>query len=327
MNNNNHPIIFAWAFDYQGGGNKLEHKDVANALESEKLAWVHLDANHENTRQWLRREIHYLDELILDALLAEETRPRVLEYSNGLLLILRGMNFNQGNEIDDMIAVRLWIDDERIISVQRRVIHSITDVADKLSHSKGPKNSGDFLMQLATRLFERMEPVMNALDEKVDDIEEKVITRPVKEDRYQIIEARRQAINFRRYISPQRDVMQYIRQSDIQWISELHKRQSLENYNRLQRYTEDLDSIRERAQIVKDELINTITDKLNKNMYILSIISAIFLPLGFLTGLFGINVGGIPGVESPHAFYIFCIATLILVSLQVWTLYKLKWFN
>ena len=92
------------------------------------------------------------------------------------------------------------------------------------------------------------------------------------------------------------------------------------------RYVEDLDTIRERAQIVKDELSNMLSDRLNKNLYILSVIAAIFLPLGFLTGLLGINIGGVPGSDNPNAFWIFNAGLLVLISLQIWLFRKLKWF-
>ena len=68
------------------------------------------------------------------------------------------------------------------------------------------------------------------------------------------------------------------------------------------------------------------TYRLNKNMYILSVISAIFLPLGFLTGLLGINVGGIPGAENVDAFWIFSggLVTLVIGLLSLFKV--LKWF-
>jgi zinc transporter len=92
------------------------------------------------------------------------------------------------------------------------------------------------------------------------------------------------------------------------------------------RYIEDLDAIRERAQIIMDELANIIAEKLNRNMYVLSVIAAIFLPLGFLTGLLGINVGGIPGAENEYAFLFFSALLLVIVVVQI-ILFKLKkWF-
>ncbi|MGB2009788.1 MAG: CorA family divalent cation transporter, partial [Cycloclasticus pugetii] len=88
----------------------------------------------------------------------------------------------------------------------------------------------------------------------------------------------------------------------------------------------DLDTIRERAQIVKDELVTGLSDRLNKNMYMLSVVAAIFLPLGFLTGLLGINVGGIPGANNEAAFWIFMGILALIILAQVWLFKKLKWF-
>jgi len=65
---------------------------------------------------------------------------------------------------------------------------------------------------------------------------------------------------------------------------------------------------------------------LNKNMYVLSVVAAIFLPLGFLTGLLGINVGGMPGADNTDAFWIFCGLLVIVVGLQVLLFKKMKWF-
>ena len=64
---------------------------------------------------------------------------------------------------------------------------------------------------------------------------------------------------------------------------------------------------------------------MNKKMYILSILSAIFLPLTFLTGLLGINVGGIPGANHENAFYIFIVILVCVVGCQFFIFKKNKW--
>ena len=66
--------------------------------------------------------------------------------------------------------------------------------------------------------------------------------------------------------------------------------------------------------------------RLNKNTYILSVIASIFLPLGFLTGLLGINIEGIPGATNQSAFYIFCGIITLITAIQVIIFKKLKWF-
>jgi zinc transporter len=287
---------------------------------------VHLDINEASSKKWADAELTFLDPLTLDALFAEETRPRILEFDTDTLLILRGVNLNADAEPEDMVSIRLWIDSSKIISVRKRRLKAVTDLRERIEAGVGPHNAGDFITQLTSRLFERMEPVFTELDELLDDAEERVMEAADTKYRSQITDIRKQAIVFRRYIAPQRDVIAALRVSDMPWLSELHKRRLQESLDRVIRYIEDIDSIRERAQIVKDELTNALSDKMNKNLYLLSVIAAVFLPLGFLTGLLGINVGGVPGVDDPSAFWVFSGFLSVVVALQILLFKRWKWF-
>ncbi len=309
-----------------GHGTPLSGQAVSDLIRDQALAWVHLNGKSPGTRVWLKNELSYLDDIIIDALLAQETRPRILEFDEGVLLILRGVNLNENAQAEDMISIRLWVDPHRIISVQLRNLKATRDIYEKLEAGRGPTDSGDFIAMLACRLFDRMEPVFQELDERLDDIEEKVMEEPDITERMEINDIRKQAILFRRYIAPQRDVIAHLRTSEQSWLNQGHKRSLQESLDRVVRYLEDLDTIRERGQIVKDELANGLADRINKNMYVLSVIAAIFLPLGFLTGLLGINVGGIPGADYPYAFYVFLGMLFMLVGAQVALFKKLKWF-
>lgn len=319
-------IIHACAIDGKGGGKILAGDDVAESLKDDTLAWVHLDATHPNTRQWLDENMGYLDPIIADSLLAEETRPRMIEINEGTMIILRGVNLNEDSNPEDMISIRMWIDAHRIITMRRRPLKATQDVYTKIQEGKGPKNSGDFVAQITARLFERMEPVLHDLDERTDNIEERILDNPDPSERQEIVDIRKKAILFRRYIAPQKEAISHLRISEQEWLDASQKRRLQESLDRVTRYVEDLDAIRERSQIVKDELTNALSDRLNKNLYILSVISAIFLPLGFFTGLMGINIGGMPGVEDDNAFWIFSGTLIAIVAIQMIIFKKLKWF-
>ena len=322
----NPAIIHAVTVNGDGSGHELSGDEITQKVRADELAWVHFDATQPGTREWLESELKYLDNIIIDALLAQETRPRLLEFEEGVMLILRGVNLNENARAEDMISIRLWVDKSRIISVRLRKLKAVIDIKERLLAGNGPRDSGDFLAMLSGRLFERMEPVLTDLDEQLDDIEEIVMENPDNSQRQEITDVRKKAIMLRRYIAPQRDVMSHLRTSELPWLEQTHKRRLQESMDRVIRYIEDLDSIRERSQIIKDELATTLADKLNRNMYVLSVVAAIFLPLGFLTGLLGINVGGIPGAENPQAFYIFMAMLAVIVAAQVVLFKKMKWF-
>lgn len=319
-------IIHACSVKGDGTGTILSGEDITKEIKHDRLAWVHLDATNPKTREWLNREINYLDQIILDALLANETRPRIVEFEEGVLLILRGVNLNENAQPQDMVSIRLWIDQSRIVSIQRRNLKAISDMQERLLSGNGPKNSGDFLAMLINRLFERMEPILGRLDERTDNVEERVSEEPDATQRQELVDIRKQAIIFRRYIVPQRDAISSLKSSELKWLDTVQRRKLQESLDRIMRYVEDLDTVRERAQIIKDELTNALADKMNRNMYMLSVVAAIFLPLGFLTGLLGINIAGIPGADYPYAFWVFMAMMIGVVMCQIAVFKKLKWF-
>ena len=136
-------IFFSFAFDSEGKSHKLDSKQVAEELKNEGLAWVHLDGNHKATEKWLQKEVSYLDHLIIDALLADETRPRIVEFEDGFLLNLRGVNLNENSEPEDMVSIRLWVDAKRVITVERRSSKAIFDLKDQISSGKTIRSAGE----------------------------------------------------------------------------------------------------------------------------------------------------------------------------------------
>jgi len=171
-----------------------------------------------------------------------------------------------------------------------------------------------------------MESIINELGESTDTLEENVLENPDIHFRRQIVALRQKTIIFRRFMAPQREVVAKLRAVEKPWIDQRCRVAFLEAYDHLYRFIEELDSIRERLQVVQDELTNSLADKLNKRMYVLSIVAAIFLPLGFLTGLLGINVAGIWGADYPNAFSVF-IGMLVLIVISMFIFFRIKkWF-
>jgi zinc transporter len=323
---NNH-ILMAYDFDGQGSGQEIvDTGTVSQKIKDDKFAWIHLDLNHQDTQHWLEKEISYLDPFIVDSLTAEETRPRITEIGEGTLVILRGVNLHEGADPTDMISIRLWIDEHRVISAQKRQLKAVYDIAKKLNDGKGPKDAGHFIALLISHLSERMEPVLIDLNEQVDKLEETVMEQADKSLRETVANIRKQVIILRRYIAPQRDAISQLKSAELNWLSSQDKRLMQESFNQVTRFVEDLDALRERTQVIKDELVNILSDKLNKNMYTISVIAAIFMPLGFLTGLLGINVGGIPGSTSNIAFWVFSGLLALVVAIQIYIFKKFKWF-
>jgi len=130
----------------------------------------------------------------------------------------------------------------------------------------------------------------------------------------------------RRYISPQREAISRLHTSKNACLSDNDRLLIREAHDKVMRYLEDQDSARDRAGVTQEVLGNRLAEQMNSRMYVLSLVAGLFLPLGFLTGLLGINVGGIPLAEDPHGFVEIVIILIIVFAVQVVILTCKKWF-
>lgn len=306
--------------------NALNEQQIVDELESDKPAWIDLYADHPQAQTWLEKHVDYLDPIIIEALLEDETRPRCEVLDTGVLLILRGVNLNEGAIPEDMVSLRMWIDPHRIITIHKRGLRALDALNNAYKKQKGPQTSQDFIHVLIEHLLNVMEPVLDEIEDTVDDLEDTLIGSPNSSMRHDIAMIRRRALQLKRFISPQREAISKLRNAQLSWITQNARMELHEHYDRITRFVEHLDATRERCQIIQDELSTILADKLNRNTYTLTLIAAIFMPLGFITGLLGINVGGMPGVDNPYAFIIVCALCAVLVVVEYALFKKLKWF-
>ena len=317
-------LIFAYLLNGEGGGVQVGWDEINNWTAMNGSLWIHIDYKHEEAQQWFA-EKSGLDPIVAEALLAEDTRPRCTPYPSGQLIILRGVNLNPGADPDDMISVRLWIEKSRIISIRHRKVMAIDDIRKAIAAGDGPITAGDFLTQLTKGLAYRIGEVMTQVDDAVDALEDEVIEQGSYQHRSKLSALRRQIIRLRRYLAPQREVMTRLLTEKVSFLSDSDRIHLRETTEHITRYVEDLDSAKDRAAVCQEELESRMGAQTNKTLYILSIITAIFLPLGLITGLLGINVGGIPGSENPFAFIFVCLLMVVIVIGQIMIFRKKSW--
>ena len=317
-------LLHACLLDGRGGATMLEWGQARAWKPEDGYLWLHFDFTVPAVADWLRGE-GGLDEVSVEALITDETRPRVVTTHDALLLILRGVNLNPGQDPEDMVSVRAFFTRDRVISLRRRRIMAVEDLRQALISGDGPEDGGDFLVEFADLLTSRMGGVLDDIDDDADALEDEVLTAESHELRARIGAVRRQAIALRRYLAPQRDVMSRLQMEKASWLDDLHRVRLRELADRVTRHVEDLDSVRDRAAVTQDELNTRLSDQMNKTMYLLSIVAAVFLPLGLLTGLLGINVGGIPGADTPFAFAIVCGLMVLLAIGEIWFFRSRKW--
>lgn len=320
-------LVHAFVLDGRGGARAIAYADLRDLqLSDTQSLWLHWDRSHPAAQAWLRGQSG-LNDFACDVLLEENTRPRVLALPNEeLLLFLRGVNLNPDSAPEDMISLRVFADARRVISLRLRPLRSTEAVIRLLMDGKGPKTASEVLVYLADSMTDRVDDLVVQLTECVDQEEERLeLDERYGPEHDSMLSLRRRAASLRRFLLPQREIYAQLTRNRLSWFVEDDADYWNELSNKLVRYLEELDLVRERIDLVLESERRRLSERMNRTMYIFGIITGFFLPMTFLTGLLGVNVGGIPGAQSPYGFAIACLLIGLIALFQWWIFRRLRW--
>jgi zinc transporter len=317
-------LVHACLFDGRGGAVEIGWAEIERWRPGAGFLWVHLDYAGVRAREWLA-DGSGLDPVIVETLTQLETRPRTFASGKALVVLLRGVNANPNSDPEDMVSIRMWIEEGRAITLRHRRVLAAQDLRTCLADERGPRDAGSFLVGICDRLLDRILPVVAELDDATDALEGEVLTAESYELRTRIASLRRDAVGLRRYLAPQREAMTRLVAESVAWISETDRMRLRELSDRVTRCVEDIDAARERAAVTREELDTRLAERMNRTMYVISIVTAIFLPLSLVTGMWGLNVGGIPFTGDPSGFVIMCSVIAAIATTLALFFRRLKW--
>ena len=313
------------AFAYRVTNGKVAEVDHDKALAGRTgFTWIHLESGSEEAQAWLRARAK-LPVIIVETLTATETRPRCDLFEQGALLNLRGLSSAEMTTTDPLASIRLWGEKGRVISVTRRPLTALTEVRRDMADGK-ILDPGDLIAAIASEITAELDPEVAELGDSLDDCECDINSDNVFEVRKQVARVRARSIGYRRFLTPQRTALEKLAAVQASWLQDEDRIHLAAAADRAARMAEELESIRERASLTHDTLTDLRAEQIDSRALIISVIAMVFLPLTFVTGLYGMNVKGIWFADQPWAFD--AIATFCIVvagGVGAWFVRK-HWF-
>jgi zinc transporter len=309
-------LVHAFVLNGTGGAVALNWDGVRSWRVEDGVLWAHLDYSDAEATRWLA-ERSSIDPNAREALLDTDPRPSISVFGDAVMLVVRGVNLNQGAEPEDMVSMRVWAQAGRVITMRRRPLRVLSQVATALTQGTGPRNASELLVSLVDQILDPVVACVATLDDEIDACEEHALAEHTTDLRGRLTAYRRTAVALRRFIAPQRDAWAKLAQVAVPWIPPVDREQLAMAANRLARTFEELEAARDRASVTHEELSSRVGELTNKRLYVLSIVTAVFLPLGFVTSLLGVNVGGVPGTSTRWGFWVLCALFALWVVLQL----------
>ncbi|NFV79132.1 zinc transporter ZntB [Magnetospirillum aberrantis] len=320
-------LRFAALLDRHGGCTDLDWDGIAKWRPEDGFLWIHLERDDPVAAQWIREQSG-IDPLVALALLADDSRPRVEDVDDNLMVVLRGVNVADGSGETSLVPIHVWAEANRLISLRdtEHQLSALRAIRLSLLAGKGPRSPGGLLAQIAERVVEHLELVIEDMEGVVAQLEDACLERTADTElRPQLARMRRQSIHLRRYLGPQRDALYRIQHDDATWLSRDAKLRLREVTDKVIRHIEDLDALRDRTTVLHEDLAAQISEKIASTSNRFTVLTALLLPPSLVAGLLGANVGGIPGHDDPWAFWQVCLITIGLMPILWLALKRLKW--
>jgi len=306
----------------------VKKHDIKNSVSYNGLTWENIERPTEKTvaRLSKKHKFHHLD---LEDCLSKIQRPKIDEYDKYLFIVL---HFPYYDKVSDSILqdeVNIFVGGSYIITLSpgNKVLNGLFDKVKrrkKVRETYMAETSGYLLYQIIDEMFAACFPLIDNLSAEIDELESSVFELENPRDMLkEILSTKKDIINYRRIIIPQRTLIAQLEHKNKKFLPE-----NLDVYfddvvDKVEKIYSNLESLWDIITSLHETNESILSHNTNNIIKILTIFSVIMLPLTFVTGLYGMNVAGLPVAQHPLAFFVIS-GILILIVLAMLVFFRIK---
>jgi magnesium transporter len=294
------------------------------------VVWVDIEEQQRGEGEAVLRDVFKFHPLTIDDCYNTLLDPaKVDDYGDYLFVIAHDVRYDAATATLETTELDMYLGDHYVVSFHKQPLASVDEVRTRLQHGAGHVRRGAAF--LAHALFDaaidHYHPVVEALDDIVEDVEERVLHQPRREVLAEVLGAKRNAQHLRRSIMPQRDLANRLSHGDFARLipSELLM-YFRDVYDHTMRVELMIDSVRDLADSALNTYLSAVNNRTNEVMKALAIVAVVFLPMTLIASVYGTNFENtFPGYGADWGFYTMLIAfVLITFGLIAWFRFR-RW--
>jgi magnesium transporter len=292
----------------------LTPAEVARALaEPGAVGWVDVEAATPELGQELEA-LFGLHPLALEDALNQDTRPKLEEYETFLFVVTRGVDHSSGPGHVEPCPLAAFVNRSVLVTMHPRPLASVASALERLrKHPELLAHGPDRLFHhLLDQVVDRYFPVVEVLEERIEELEDEVFTRPSPDLLSRIFQIRKDVIRLRRNLGPLREVTANLL-GGVSFVDEVLRPFFRDVHDHVLRLLEQLDGNREVLSGLLDGYLSQVSNRTNAIMKRLTILAAIGLPFTVISGFFGMNFEVMPWIRSSWGV---AAAAMLMVALS-----------
>ena len=291
---------------------------ASQAFFTNKSVWLHFNLVDSRARNWIAK-CDRIPELAREMLLSNDSRIGLETVENGIVGVLGDLHYEFSDDPDELGLLWVYFDDTCIITGRTHPLKAIDRLRRELMGGECVETPILLLVDLLQHLTETFGTVTTFLNDRVDNIEDRILKEWLQGEGGELGRVRRLLVQLRRHVSAERNALFYVSMRMPSWCSETDLLLLQQAIERLDSVAQDLGVIQERGRLLHEEISSQLEGATNRNLYVLSMVTIVFLPLTLITSIFGMNVGGLPLVEDKLGFgwIVLSMAATTIVTLYI----------
>jgi zinc transporter len=290
---------------------------VESLARHDVVTWLHFNLSDARARRWLLGA-RFIPTALRDVLQEHDENRRIENEDGGLLLVFSDFAFDRS---DPSEVVPLWCfaGPKLLITARLHPLRSADELRLLLRNGAEASSGMELLCMMLDLRTARLKGLATEMTTQLDQLEDEILAGSIKQQREQLGRTRRLCARLRREFAPERaDFIRFLHRAHS-----MHERELLQASTDLMGFAiEEVAEIYERAKLLQEELASRLAENTSRNLYVLSILTAVLLPMTLVTGIFGMNVAGMPGLHSAAAFW---NVMLLIFASGAFTLAALFW--
>lgn len=276
--------------------------------------WLHLNLAHAGALPWLRRNAA-LAESFDEAQQQGSRSSRIERVGDHLFAVLNDVTFDFAFDVGDVSTLWMQVSEHLVLSVRRAPLRSVDRLRMAIKRGDRPRSSVALLDHLLRDQADELQRIVRQATERVDDIEDALLAGRHAGHEAEVAALRRLMVRLQRLLAPEPSALLRMLSNPPEWVADHDKQQLQQASEEFALVLRDIQALQERIRAVQDETSAHVAQENNQTLYVLTMVTVLALPINLISGLFGMNVGGLPLLEHKNGFWLVLGFIVLLTGL------------
>ena len=299
--------------------NGIDEAEIRRCLDADRFFWLDVPSPTEEDLTLLRKLFDF-HPLALEDTEQWNQRPKLDDYDQHVLLVFYGCWHGRTDDADMLHEVHLYISGRYLVTVHREPLPALERQREQLD-GRVLHSEQFILYRVLDALTDSFFPVLAEMDDQIDVLEAAILDGPTDPQLQSLFGLKRRLVAMRKVVTPQRDLFA----RSVEQIAELpgltldERDYFRDIYDHLIRISDLIDSYRDLLTGATDLYLSTVSNRQNEVMKQLTVIATVFLPLGFITGFFGMNFSFLTGkvIQAEWTFFVLGIGSMLATGVAL----------